>query len=137
MESLDKICAEYGFKIAEEVNGILRNPKETETLITKALAVLQEQGLYAFSLFCKSRSIKESEGAKKIEELIAKMLKDRLKLIGSNDLLKEIREGNERDKPLSERLDDLFLAIEVTEKTLIYARYHAKALKVSQGRGGE
>jgi len=127
--NLDQLCAEYGNKFAEEVTKALNNKaKAAESLITKALGVLQEQGLYAFILFCESRGSQEKEGAKKITELTKELLKDKLKLISNGDLLEEIR----KDGGLATRLDDLMLAIQVIEKTLIYSRYHAKALKGSE-----
>lgn len=117
MENLDRLCAEYGYKFADET-------KKAETLITKALGVLQEQGLYAFVLFCDSRGGAEKQGADKIKGITAELLKDKLSLIGSEDLLKEIR----RENGLASKLDDLMLAVQVLEKFLIYARYHAKAM---------
>lgn len=125
--NLDQLCAEYGNKFAKEVRQALGNPKAAESLLTKALGVLQEQGLYAFVLFCESRSSQEKEGAKKIDDLTKELLKDKLRLISGIDLLEEIR----KDDGLASRLDDLTLAIQVLEKSLIYARYHAKALKES------
>jgi len=120
MENLDRLCAEYGYKFADET-------KKAETLITKALGVLQEQGLYAFILFCDSRGSAEKQGADKIKEITAEILKDKLSLIKSKnneDLLEEIR----KEDGLASRLDDLTLAVQVLEKSLIYARYHAKAM---------
>jgi len=48
-----------------------------------------------------------------------------LKFIGNGDLLDELR----RDGGLLTKLDDLMLAINILEKSLIYARFHAKAMK--------
>jgi len=123
--NLDRLCAEYGYKFAENVSradGF--NAKKAEVLITKALGVLQEQGLYAFVLFCESRPSGEKAGAKKIETLAKKLLKE-LEFINGGDFLDELR----KDGGLLTRLDDLMLAIQVLEKSLIYARFHAKAMK--------
>ncbi len=123
--NLDKLCAEYGYRFAEEVSRADDfNAKKAEVLITKALDVLQEQGLYAFALFCKSRLSKEKAGAEKIEALAKELLK-RLNLINDGDFLDELL----RDNGLLTRLDDLKFAIEVLEKSLIYAKFHAKAMK--------
>lgn len=129
--NLDQLCAEYGNKFAELVYLILRN--KAEGFLTKALNVLQEQGLYAFVLFCESRGGSEKPAADKIKELTKEMLKDKLGLISDGDLLEEIR----KDGGLSANLDKLLLAIQVLEKSLIYARYHAKALKESQQNNQE
>nr|PZN02539.1 MAG: hypothetical protein DIU66_09430 [Bacillota bacterium] len=128
MENLDRLCAEYGNKFAKEVSEGLGNAKAAETFITKALGVLQEQGLYAFLLFCESRGDKEKPGAIRIKKLTEEILKDKLSLVNNGDILKEI---SDKDNGLASRLDDLILAIQVLEKSLIYARFHAKAMKKS------
>ncbi|NLT94282.1 MAG: hypothetical protein GXW85_01920 [Clostridia bacterium] len=123
MENLDRLCAEYGYKFAKQVSkGLGNSSKAAETFITKALGVLQEQGLYALLLFCKSRGDNEKGGAVKVEELTKEILREKLKFINDGDILEEIN-------GLLSRLDDLILAIQVLEKTLIYARFHAKAMK--------
>lgn len=127
MENLDRLCAEYGCRFADEIRKADKfNANKAETFITKALGVLQEQGLYAFGLFCESRGSAEKAGADKLKEIALELLKS-LNLIKNNDLLKEIRKEN----GLASRLDDLMLAIHVLEKSLIYARYHAKAFSES------
>lgn len=131
MENLDKLCAEYGSKFAEQVSQALGKPKDAETLLTKALGVLQEQGLYSFALFCESRGSADRVGAKKISHLAKELLKDKLQLMGDGDFLEEIRKNG----GLAARLEDLMLAIQVLEKSLIYARFHAKAMAESQSGG--
>ncbi|MGC9020960.1 MAG: hypothetical protein ACP5KE_07120 [Candidatus Methanodesulfokora sp.] len=120
--NLDRLCAEYGHKIAEEVGNT--HVKRPDVLIIDALSVLQEQGLYAFVLFCRSRSREEKEGAKKIEDLTKDLLKN-LNLISNGDLLDELR----KDNGLLTRLNELMFAVQVLEKALIYAKFHAKAAK--------
>lgn len=124
MENLDRICAEYGYKFAKVITEAFNDAKKAESLITKALGVLQEQGLYAFTLFCRSRGEKESIGANKLEEIMRELLKDKLEFVGGDDLLEEICKEN----GLASDLDKLIFSINVIESTLIYARYHAKAL---------
>jgi len=127
MKNLDKLCAKYGYEFAEKVSQAFNSDaKKAESLLTKALGVLQEQGLYAFALFCESRGSAESNGAKKITEITTKLLNE-LNLINNTNLLEEIR----KDNGLASRLEDLILAIQMLEKSLIYARYHAKALSKS------
>lgn len=129
MENLDRVCAEYGYNFAKKVSEADDfDAKKAEVLITKALGVLQEQGLYAFVLFCDSRPDGEKAGAEKMKDLAKKLLK-KLKLINDGDFLNELQ----KDEGLLTKLDDLMLAIQVLEKTLIYARYHAKALKKASG----
>ena len=89
--------------------------------------MLQEQGIYAFVLFCVSRGSAEKSGAEKIKEIARGLLKDKLTLIKDGNLLETIR----KEGGLASRLDDLVLASQILEKSLIYARYHAKALSSS------
>ena len=127
MENLDQLCAVYGYKLADDVSKADKfDAKKAETLITKALGVLQEQGLYAFVLFCVSRGSAEKAGSEKIKEITRELL-NKLRLIEDDDLLEAIR----KEDGLASRLDDLVLATQVLEKSLIYARYHAKALSNS------
>ena len=125
MENLDKLCAEYGYKFAKEISEISNyGAKKTEVLITKALSVLQEQGLYAFGLFCESVGSTDKNAAENLIRIAKELLQSKLQINGNGDLLEEIR----KDDGLASKLDDLMLAIQVLEKSLIYARYHAKAL---------
>ncbi len=125
MENLDRLCAEFGYKYAKDVtNAINKDADKAENLITKVLGVLQEQGLYAFVLFCKSRSDTEKKGAVVIEKITKELFKDELHLVGNSDLMEEIR----KDNGLASNHQNLVLAIKVLEKSLIYARYHAKAM---------
>ncbi len=126
MENLDRLCAEFGYKYATDVtDAINKDADKAENLITKVLGVLQEQGLYAFVLFCKSRRDTEKKGAVVIEKITKELFKDeQLHLVGDGDLMEEIRKNN----GLASNLENLVLAIKVLEKSLIYARYHAKAM---------
>ncbi len=128
MENLDRLCADYGSKFAECVTQAFRGDAgKAENLLTKALGVLQEQGIYAFVLFCRSRGSTEKSGADKIEAITKELLKDKINLVSDGDLLNEIR----RENGLASKLEDLILAIQLLEKSLIYARYHAKAMSNS------
>ncbi|MFH1859684.1 MAG: hypothetical protein ABH870_01525 [bacterium] len=110
--NLDLKCAECGSKIAKN--------KEDEKLITKALGVLQEDGVYAFFLYLKSQKEKAAEW---ISERTFSLLKTQITAINAEkEPLPAIR-----DK-LADNLDSLLLAKQLLEKALVYARYHAKAL---------
>lgn len=125
--NLDRICSEYGYKYSSNISQELKEPKKAENLITKALAVLQSQGLYAFCLFCQSRSSHEKNAADKLLKITEELLsKKNVQLIDEGKkLLEEMREEN----GLATKLHKLFLAIELLEQSLVYARYHTKALK--------
>lgn len=114
MEILDMKCAEYGSKIAAIKNN-------NETLITKSLGVLQEDGIYAFFLYLASRGSKEKHIAKEISEEAFAMLKD-TGITSGEDVLVSLK-----DK--ANDLNALLITKELLERTLVYARYHAKALE--------
>lgn len=147
MEILDMKCAEWGSKIGATAD---------ETTITKALGVLQEDGVYAFFIylcskgdaknltisdetfrFLKERRIFDNEEPiKKYKEYSAtpnkETKKEKLRLY-MNTLTDVIRTD------LANDLDKLLFAKELLERALVYARYHAKALSISQSapKGGE
>lgn len=154
LKTLDYLAMATSHKIAEVIGRSVKKGKvqarDLETLATKALGVLQSQGVYAMALFLFSRSGKESEETKmKAEERVATQILSWLwplrepyealknlqtngnqpytdKTFGEvnsakNDMLKEWAD-------LSCNLDTLLLVRDLYEQTLIYARYHAKAL---------
>ena len=82
MELLDLKCAEYGSKIA-----FIQN--DSETLITKSLGVLQEDGIYAFYLYLLSKGGKEEKPALKITQVMFKFLKES-EIFKDNPILKGI-----------------------------------------------
>lgn len=135
MEILDMKCAEYGNKIIEGI-GNAGEKNKIESMISKALGVLQEDGLYAFALYSKAKSGEENtekKTAKLLYDKTFELLKtDTIRILTGdcNDLLIGIREN------LSSDLDKLFLAKEILERTLVYARYHAKALGNASNAGG-
>jgi hypothetical protein len=128
MENLDKLCAEYGNKFSQAVGEAFKeDAKKAEKLLIDALGVLQEQGLYAFVLYCESRGDKEKKGAEKLKEISKEFLKNR-GLVGDGELLEKIREE------LASKPEDLIFAVQVLAKSLIYARYHAKAMSGASPR---
>lgn len=128
-------CAEYGNKIVEEI-GNASEKNKIESMITKALGVLQEDGVYAFALYTKSKSGDggvEKITARVVHDKACKLLKDdKIELLpGScNSFLDDLRSH------LANDVDKLFLAKELLERTLVYARYHAKALNSVSHSGG-
>ena len=103
-----------------------------ENLATKALGVLQENGVYAALLYLYSRSDSEQHIAKPI----------RVQLLGLTRLLKPSPPTGVAEKPVDDKaeqalkfltddisndLDKLLLVKQLWEQTLIYARYGAKA----------
>lgn len=127
--NLDRLCAKAGGGLARAASGAFNDPKKAETLLTKALGVVQEQGLYAFFLFLASRGgSAEAKAAERVRDGSVELLREAglvEKGIRPVEMLASLR----RDDGLLGRLDDLILAVELISRTLTYARFHAKALK--------
>lgn len=113
MENLDLKCAELGERLARE-------PKVEEKLLNDALAVLEEQGVYAFFLYLKDRG---GDGGERVKTECADFLQrvptDR-PLLGPGYVFEELQ-GLGRD------LDRLLFARDLLRRALVYGRYHAKA----------
>ena len=131
--NIDKLSAEQSQNMVS--GGKLDN---LERLVTKALGVLQEHGVYAMMLFLLSRTGDEA----KIAPIICKQLYSSLPKVKAKfpEFLKDIvipDENTEKARVLAfyssnEVMGDtntLFLIRDLYEQTLIYARYGAKALK--------
>lgn len=110
--------------------------------MTKVLAVLQEQGVYACMLFLYSRSDTEKPKARIIREVlreILQMLKEKYGILWKKEnKTLEVPRSAERDDTSADvlnfyadavvaDLDTLLLVRDLYEQTLIYARYAAKA----------
>ena len=121
-ENLDLACAKTGQAIAEKPS------KELEKLVTSALAVLEEQGVYALFLFLKTRG---GKAAPTIEQKVREFLKttpQRAPLLsGDGDVFALLQS-------MSKDLDKLLLARDLLRQALVYARYHARVPQKSESR---
>lgn len=133
--NLDKLAAEQAQKMVERAKQVaeVKKPVETlERLVTKALGVLQAQGVYAMMLFLFSRSSDEAKMAPLIREQLYRALKS-LPILDNADNIPQA-DTNLKDvltfytEKVLDDLDTLLLVRDLYEQTLIYARYHAKAL---------
>lgn len=117
VENLDLACARVGKEIAA------MPAKELEKLITEALAVVEEQGIYALFLFLKTRPAKDCERANSISQKLHKFLKETPRqaplLSSDTNILTSLQE-------IATDLDKLLLARELVMQALVYARYHAR-----------
>lgn len=156
--NLDKVSAEFSQKILELRGETVKNKKVTpdniEKICTSTLGVIQEQGLYAGLLFLLSKSGGEEKNKEEfsVEQfvscgivfyLVNMLNSDGLQEIGCqyNDenlsLLKVNRyklELLEHVNDITEDLKKLLLIKSLFEQTLIYTRYGAKALNVSESK---
>lgn len=124
--NLDSRCAQFSYDLVKAVasEGFLskENKSKLENLINKSLGVLQENGLYAFFLYLEYRL--KDLGAKDIKSSSLNLL--RHEDIG---LLEQNNNHFTAVCKLTEKLDHLLLAHRLIEQMLIYARYHAKAVR--------
>jgi len=123
-ENLDIACAQAGKEIAE------KSPKGLEKTLIDALAVLEEQGIYALFLLLEARSGKgksaECEIDSKISDLLKKTPKQSPLLSGGGDLYNNNNNLYNSLQRMSEDLDRLLLARDLIRQTLVYACYHAR-----------
>ncbi len=109
---------------------------QAENMITKSLAILAEQGLYAFGLFLASRKRKEDQThAMQINAEARRLLKstrlaseEQLRAPSVPHLYRSLSkpQGNETPPAAPRRTQ---LTKKLLETTLTYGRYAAKALK--------
>ena len=121
-ENLDLACARTGQAIAEKPS------KELEKLVTSALAVLEEQGVYALFLFLKTRG---GKAAPTIEQKVREFLKTTPQ---QAPLLSDDGDVFASLQSMSEDLDKLLLARDLLRQALVYARYHARVPQKSESR---
>ena len=123
-ENLDLACAKTGQAIAEKPS------KELEKLVTSALAVLEEQGVYALFLFLETRG---GKAAPTIVQEAHKLLRETLRRApllsdnGNGDIFKSLQS-------MSEDLDELLLARDLLRQALVYARYHVRVPQKAKAR---
>lgn len=118
----------------------MANPRQeqgydAENIITKSLAVLAEQGLYAFGLFLATRKKHEHTYAQRIDQEVRKLLKttglastDQARAPDMPSFYRSLT-ATQDDESAAEALRRILLAKQLLETTLTYGRYAAKALK--------
>jgi hypothetical protein len=112
--------------MAQQVREALK--KNAENHITKSLGILQEDGVYAFFLYQEARK-SEKDGANRLGEQAARLLSEKIDLLPQGTTsTKQALEVIRNSGGLA-NLDQLLLAKRLLEQTLIYARYHAKAME--------
>jgi hypothetical protein len=112
--NIEARCAHYGSQIVVHKDEVT-DPKRLETITRNALAVMREDGLFAFYLYLRYRW---DEGGR--------VLWPQLKALWQDDSVGGLL-GQGRDRQqviaLTEHLGDLVLAREVAERALVYALY--------------
>lgn len=125
--NLDKLAAERAQKIVSRAKQSITSAKTLEHLSTKALGVLQEQGVYAMMIFLFSRSGDE----KKIAPLVCTELHEAIKQLPGFNSIKIEDKPEQALKLYTEHvlndLNTLLLVRDLYEQMLIYVRYGTKA----------
>lgn len=125
VQNLDAACAKLGAKLAVSSN------KDIENSITKALGVLEEQGVYALFLYLHARE--RNWGPTTSRELASFLRAQPSKqnaLLGTNTN----NEPFEALQQLATDLDKLLFARDLLHHVLVFARYHAKAAQMGGAR---
>ena len=109
-----------------------QDAKTSENTITKALAVLTEQGVYAFGLFLatRKRDIEQQPVLLIDQQIRGLLLESRLYTANAQDMatyFRGISEPQQGEDDIA-ALHRLLLTKQLMETTLTYARYHAKAM---------
>ena len=132
MKNLDYLGMKYGQEIPES--------KDSETLITKALGVLQENGPFAMFLF-----LNEMKNKEKTKRPAIKCYSSLVRLLNEKEI-KNFFGSAPPDNPsleelskwligVSKDIDKLSFLKKNLEQTLIYARYYSKALPGQERKG--
>jgi len=140
--NLDKIAADMAQKIIDSAKniGVSKPVESVERLATKALGVLQEQGVYAMMLFLFSRSRDEHDVAPCIRAQLFETIEKLPKFKNDRNIPKENSDAKEALQfyinNILDDLDTLLLVRDLYEQMLIYTRYAAKAAKAEQEQKG-
>lgn len=128
MHNLDQWAAQTAQHIIQETIDHDRDATSVDILATKTLGVLQEQGVYAATLFLYSRGSGEGKIAcdlrRPLFDLLCQVLAMDKEALPPDDAQKRLQFVAER---VAGDLDTLLLVKQVWEQTLIYVRYGAKA----------
>jgi len=113
MENLDLKCAELGKQLAD-IKDV------DDTLLTDALGVLEEQGVYACFLYLEAQRKKPGQAISTECRTFLQRTPTGSPLLGGGNIWQELR-------TLAASLDNLLFARDLLRQALIYGRYHAKA----------
>lgn len=119
--NLDYLAARHAQDLVAKEAAKEAKPQDLENTVTKALGVLQEDGVYACFLYLHANKKKEARP----------ILEEMQHLLNEDELGIPKKEGDDVLKYTAEKittdLPTLLLAKEALERMLIYARYGAKA----------
>lgn len=132
--NLDRLAAERAQSIINSTKAD-HSAEDVDNLVTKALGVLQEDGVYACGLFLLSRS---QDKERKIAAVVTEEMLNLLSGLPFGWRRPSPQDEKKTDKVLAylsgtvagdPELERLLLAKDTLERMMIYARYGAKAWK--------
>jgi hypothetical protein len=115
-ENLDLACAKTAQEIALDIT---KDGKQLHRLLTQALGVLEEQGLYALFLFLKTKDKLGVSVADRLEKFLHQTPRQEPLFSESENCFAQIQR-------LAEDLDRLLLARDLLRQVLLYASYHSR-----------
>jgi len=132
----------WAAQTAQEITQGADDVKKLFNLLNKALGILQSQGVYACMLYLYAESDQKNASVvrRALWGLLERLEKEaKVKWPNGHELPKDIDLGNKESgiqqqalqfyrDAIAADLDTLLLVRDLYEQTLIYARYHAKAL---------
>lgn len=128
--NLDAHCAHCANDIVA-MSGTGRD-KDLENRLNNALGVLQEDGFYAFYLFLKYRKLDHL--AQDTDDKAWPVWPRLVELLRNPEVGTPLQGNNDAAVvQLTEDLQKLLLAKQLTERTLIYARYGIRSLALREG----
>ncbi|RUM58726.1 MAG: hypothetical protein DSY53_04275 [Persephonella sp.] len=115
--NIEALTSDIAYRIVDKINKQSDKTK-LRNLIDKSLGVLANNGVYAYYVYIISQKSNEAT------TLFLDEMKDIFNIIGNYDT------SNRENyfQHISQDLHKLLFLKQLLEKTLIYARYHAKAL---------
>lgn len=131
--NLDWLAAHHAQQILEQTQALGEKPTDVDNTATKALGILQEDGIYACALFLKSRPKAERDRAEAVMNEMLNLL-DGLGFGWGQPTGNTAEEvfHHLSDRVTCDSLERLLLAKETLEQMLIYTRYSAKAKKAEE-----
>ena len=120
-ERLDALISDLSFQLISKINELENEKKKALNLIDKALGVLSNDGVYAYFVYIISQKNNKFNG----------IFLDTLESVFNIAKNEETYSSDNRQnyfKSIANDIHKLLFLKQLLEKTLIYARYHAKAL---------
>src|SRR6266496_216070 len=141
MKNLDLLAAQTAQKIITDTTNGDNKVSDVDNLVTKALGVLQENGVYAGLLYLYSRSANEQTLAKQIRMQLLHLTSELAltpptdRQVGNKVVVEDAKASIALQfltDHICNDLDRLLLVKQLWEQTLIYARYGAKAREAEE-----